>query len=142
MTFIHHDGGRQAAGFVGKAGDCAVRACAIALDRPYREVYDAINALAKHERHDTRKASNARTGVWPATVTAYLAQYGWRWTPTMQVGQGCRVHLRREELPPGRLVVRLSRHFAAVIDGVVYDTHNPVRDGTRCVYGYWQKEER
>ena len=74
MTFIHHDGGRQAAGFVGKAGDCAVRACAIALDRPYREVYDAINAIAKTEHHDTRKASNARTGVWPATVTTYLAQ--------------------------------------------------------------------
>jgi hypothetical protein len=55
----------------------------------------------------------------------------------MFIGQGCKVHLREGELPMGRLVVNLSKHFTAVIDGVVYDTHDPTRDGTRCVYGYW-----
>jgi len=24
-----------------------------------------------------------------------------------------------------------------VIDGVLHDTHDCSRDGTRCVYGYW-----
>ena len=56
----------------------------------------------------------------------------------MQVGSGCRVHLRREELPKGRLVVRLSRHLTAVIDGVIHDIYNPDRRGTRCVYGYFK----
>ena len=37
----------------------------------------------------------------------------------------------------GRLVVSLSRHWTAVIDGVIFDTHDPSRRGTRCVYGYW-----
>ena len=23
-------------------------------------------------------------------------------------------------------------------DGVVHDTYDPSRDGTRCVYGYWR----
>jgi hypothetical protein len=48
------------------------------------------------------------------------------------------VHPRAEELPDGRLVVRVSRHMCAVIDGVIHDTHDPSRAGTRCVYGYWQ----
>ena len=56
----------------------------------------------------------------------------------MQVGSGCRVHLRTEELPKGRLVVRLSRHLTAVIDGVIHDIYNPDRRGIRCVYGYFK----
>jgi hypothetical protein len=59
--------------------------------------------------------------------------------PTMQIGSGCRVHLRADELPAGRIICQVSRHLCAVIDGVVYDTHDPTRDGTRCVYGYWHK---
>ena len=63
---------------------------------------------------------------------------GFEWTPCMQVGQGCRVHLRANELPAGHLVVSLSKHWAAVIDGVVHDNGDPSRNGTRCVYGYWK----
>ncbi len=55
----------------------------------------------------------------------------------MKIGQGCTVHLRADELPGGRLIVRVSRHMCAVIDGVIHDTHDPSRAGTRCVYGYW-----
>jgi hypothetical protein len=55
----------------------------------------------------------------------------------MHIGSGCQVHLRREELPAGRLVVQASKHVVAVIDGVIHDTHDSSRDGTRCVYGYW-----
>ena len=56
----------------------------------------------------------------------------------MAIGQGCTVHLRADELPAGRLVVRLSRHVCAVVDGTVHDNHDPRRNGTRCVYGYWR----
>jgi hypothetical protein len=56
----------------------------------------------------------------------------------MSIGSGCRVHLRDGELPPGRLVVKVSRHYAAVIGGVLHDTHDSTRGGTRCVYGYWR----
>jgi hypothetical protein len=55
----------------------------------------------------------------------------------MQVGTGCQVHLRADELPEGRLIVRLSRHVAAVIDGVLHDNHDCSRQGTRCVYGFF-----
>jgi hypothetical protein len=56
----------------------------------------------------------------------------------MQIGSGCTVHLRPKELPAGRLVVSVSKHLTAVIDGVIHDTHDCSRRGTRCVYGYWQ----
>jgi hypothetical protein len=70
-----------------------------------------------------------------------MKQLGWMWTPTMQIGSGCTVHLRADELPPGRLVVSVSKHLTAVIDGVIHDTHDCSRRGTRCVYGYWQPHD-
>jgi hypothetical protein len=140
MRWIQDDGGRAAAGFKGSAGDCTVRAIAIATGLPYRQVYDALNVVARDERPRAgRRRSSARTGMYRKTSEAYLAELGWRWVPTMRVGQGCRVHLREEELPGGRIIVRLTRHLAAVIDGVVYDTHDPSRGGSRCVYGYYQQ---
>jgi len=59
----------------------------------------------------------------------------------MFVGQGCKVHLRAGELPKGRLIVAVSKHLVAVVDGVVHDNHDPSRNGKRCVYGYWTKPE-
>lgn len=136
MQFQYDDGGRAAAGFKGHAGDCVARAVAIATGRPYREVYDAINNLAKFERR-SRGKSSAREGVRKETFRYYLKLLGWTWTPTMQIGSGCKVHLRADELPKGRLVVQVSGHLVAVIDGIIHDTHDCSRDGTRCVYGYW-----
>ncbi len=139
LRFVQNDGGRQAAGFKGKTGDCVCRAIAIVTGKPYREVYDALNQAAKRERprKGGRKRSSARTGVNKATIRRYLEALGFEWMATMSIGSGCRVHLRADELPSGRLIVSVSRHIVAVIDGVVHDTHDPGRDGTRCVYGYW-----
>ena len=138
MDFIYNDGGRAAAGYKGRAGDCVVRAIAIATQKPYEEVYDAINALALTERARTGRRSSARSGVGRTTYERYLRHAGWEWVPTMRIGCGCRVHLRRGELPRGRLVVRLSRHLTAVIDGAIHDIYNPDRRGSRCVYGYFK----
>jgi len=46
----------------------------------------------------------------------------------MTIGSGCRVHLTDGELPSGRLVAALSKHYTAVLDGVVHDTYNPQRE--------------
>ena len=139
-SWVYDDGGRAAAGYRGATGDCATRAIAIATRLPYQEVYDCINRIAARERIGKRKRSksDARTGVYTPTVRRYLASIGWVWTPTMQIGSGCRVHLDADELPDGRLVVVVSRHYVAMIDGVIHDTHDPSRAGTRCVYGYFR----
>lgn len=137
MEFIFHDGGRGAAGYKGKTGDCVTRSIAIATGKPYQEVYDALNRLAQAELISKRKKrrSSSRTGVFRQTYQGYLESLGWRWTSTMSIGSGCKVHLRSSELPPGPLIVKVSRHLTTVIDGVLYDTHNCSRGGTRCVYG-------
>lgn len=141
MKFVYNDGGRAAAGYKGTAGDCVCRAIAIATERPYQEVYDLINEYAKSERTGKRKhgKSSARNGVYKQTIRKVMEHYGWRWVATMQIGQGCKVHLDENELPAGRLVVSVSKHETAVIDGVLNDTYDCTRDGSRCVYGYYVK---
>ena len=155
MRFQYNDGGRLAAGFKGQVGDCVARSIAIATGLPYLEVYDAINILAKSERRGKRKRgiSSARDGVFKETYRKYIKTLGWTWVPTMQIGSGCRVHLHDGELPDGRLIVCVSRHVTAVINGVVHDTHDPQRSFLvcaddmqrvvrRCVYGYFHKGSR
>lgn len=139
MKWVYDDGGRLAAGFKGLTGDCVCRAIAIATEVPYRDVYNSLNELAKRERVSKRKRgrSSARDGVYKATYHHYLLSLGWTWTPTMGIGTGCRVHLQREELPTGRLIVALSKHLVACIDHVIHDLSDPGRGGKRCVYGYY-----
>ena len=121
MNFVFHDGGRAAAGYRCATGDCVTRSIAIATGKPYQEVYDALNRLGQTERITKRKKkrSSSRTGVFRATYQRYLESLGWRWTSTMSIGTGCRVHLRASELPQGPLLVKVSRHPTAVIDGVL-----------------------
>jgi len=135
MLFIKHDGGRSQSGYRGATGDCVCRAISIVTGRPYLEVYATIREIAKTERRT--KKSSPRTGVSKNTTRKLMAHYGLVWTPVMTIGQGCKVHLRDGELPLGRLVVQVTRHVTAVIDGVIHDTYDCSRDGTRCVYGYW-----
>ena len=103
MVFVFDDGGRIAAGYKGKTVDCVTRSIAIASGLSYQYVYDLINDSGKTEHIGKRKRgkSNARTGVYKTTIRTLLASLGWKWTPTMQIGSGCTVHLRAEELPKG-----------------------------------------
>lgn len=178
MKCVFDDGGRKAAGYKGHAGDCVARAICIVTGLPYAEIYDRLaqgNATQRASKHSRRHArthgvETARHGIWVKRkwFKDYMAELGFVWTPTMAIGQGCKVHLADGELPAGRLIVSLSKHYTAVIDGVVHDTYNPARSkswtiepdkgqelkanqgrnengvwteiGGRCVYGYWQQK--
>ena len=134
------DGGRAAAGYKGDTGDCVTRSIAIATGKPYQQVYDALNAVRDGMRQTKRvRGSKARNGVHRVIYDRYLKALGWNFVPTMGIGTGCKVHLRTDELPSGRIICRLSRHMCAVIDGVIHDSFDPSRDGTRCVYGYYRE---
>lgn len=143
MNFKYNDGGRAAAGYKGVAGDCVTRSIAIVTGLPYQEVYDALSNGCRTQRitRGGRYKSSARDGVntkrkW---FREYMEALGFQYVATMGIGSGCKTHLRSEELPKGRLVVQVSKHYTAVIDGVINDTFDPSRGGTRCVYGYWVK---
>jgi len=142
MVWKYNDGGREEAGYKGKTGDCFARALAIATHLSYQEAYDFINEFSKIERTGKRKRgkSNARTGVYKASARWIMEELGWKWTPTMFIGSGCKVHLKADELPKGKIICNVSKHFVAVVDGVIQDTFDCSRNETRCVYGYWGKE--
>src|SRR5712671_4429815 len=128
MKVIRDDGGRAAAGFQGYTGDCVTRAVAIASGKPYAEVYKALSQGAGDERKS--RGASARNGIrtrrkW---FKDYMLSLGFIWTPTMHIGSGCKVHLHDGELPMGRLVVAVSKHYTAVIDGVIHDLYDPQRD--------------
>lgn len=157
MKFQFNDGGRKDAGYKGNTGDCVCRSICIVTGLPYQQVYDALangNAMQRRSKRTGKKAKSAAHGIntgrkW---FKEYMTSLGFVWVPTMLIGQGCKVHLLAHELPAGKLVVALSKHFTAVIDGVIHDTYSPYRDGSwskiengvetrgtayRCVYGYW-----
>jgi hypothetical protein len=165
--FQFNDGGRSLY-YKGKGGDCVTRAVAIASGLDYKEAYDALakgNASQRKSKHDKgtrRKTALRGIDTKRKWFKDYMASLGFVWVPTMQIGEGCAVHLCQEELPSGRLVVAVSRHYTAMIDGVIHDTYNPQRTWsrpdkgeelssnefrtesnnmihaeTRCVYGFW-----
>lgn len=148
MRFEFNDGGRGKTGFKGRAGDCVARAVAIVSGRPYAEVYATLAKGAGNERKS--RGASARNGIHTKRkwFKDYMLSLGFAWTPTMKIGSGCKVHLHDGELPMGKLVVAVSRHYTAVIDGVIHDTHDPQRTtlwyepegnriSRRCVYGYY-----
>jgi hypothetical protein len=156
MKFLYDDGGRKSSGYKGSAGDCVARAVAIVTGSDYADVYSELSALAGLERKS--RGASARNGIRTSRkwFKDYMQACGFSWTPTMGIGTGCKVHLADGELPAGRLVVAVSRHYTAVVDGVIHDTFDPQRstvfydgqepDGSahvsrvaqRCVYGYWK----
>lgn len=144
MNFLFNDGGREAAGYKGRTGDCVCRAICIATGLPYETVY---NRLASENANERKSKHSRKNGVKTAAhgihttrkwFKEYMKELGFKWVATMQIGSGCTVHLKEGELPNGKLVVNVSKHYTAVIDGVINDTGNPDRDGNRCVYGYYK----
>lgn len=130
MKWVFNDGGRSRY-FKGETYDCVVRAIAIATGEDYKLVYQDLHIMAKKSpRHGVNK------GVYKHYLESIL---GYTWVPCMKIGSGCRVHLNSEELPKGTIIVQVSKHIACVIDGVLHDTYDSSREGTRCVYGYWRK---
>lgn len=152
MEWREDDGGRAGAEYKGYAGDCVCRALAIVTGLPYNDVYEALAEGTGTQRAGKRgkRPRSAREGINTSRkwFKDWMAAHGFVWTPTMHIGQGCKVHLCEEELPMGRLVVAVSKHYTAVIDRVIHDTYDPQRNGIatengqqriirRCVYGYW-----
>jgi hypothetical protein len=127
-NFIQTDGGRSQY-FKGQAGDCAARAMAIALELDYKQCY---NELAAAHRATTGKRT-ARNGIYKDDFSVVLKRHGWVWHPAPKI-DGRKA--RHYDMPEGRVIARMSRHFAAVIDGVVHDSFDS-RD--KMIYGFWAK---
>lgn len=145
MQFVYCDGGRSKYFKATNVGDCVTRAIANATGIDYKEVYDRLFYLTKTRRYSKREKhyshESPRDGVFTRVAKKYLEQeLGWIWVACMSIGTGCQVHLTEDELPKeGNYILNLSRHFSCIKDGVLYDTYDCSRGGSRCVYGYWRQ---
>lgn len=120
--------------------DCVARAISTACEISYDQACLLIEQHAARERVKRNGfRSHPQRGVKKQTTRKILASLGWEWVPTMGIGSGCKVHLRADELPRGRIIVLVSRHLVAVIDGQIHDIGDPTRSGKRCVYGYYRQ---
>jgi len=144
IPFKYNDGGREKY-FKGSAGDCVTRAIAIAFEMDYKKVYNALgdaqkkwanNSWSKKAKTCREKSSTARDGVYKEVWDPFILDHGGKWEALMGIGTGCQVHVRPDELrSKGTSILRLSGHLSVWKDGVLHDTHNCSRNGTRCVYG-------
>ena len=127
-TYKYSDGGRSKY-FKGKkdAGDCVVRAIAIALELDYKYVYDEIakrNKLAYGKR-------TARDGVHKKIYDKFLKENGWVWHSAPKF-DGRKAYHR--DMPKGYVIGRMAKHLVAIKDGIVYDTFDSRH---KMIYGYW-----
>ena len=129
LKFKYNDGGRSQYFRATGVGDCVVRATAIATGRDYKEIYNIFKTECK---------GSPRNGVSSKICRKVIARLGGKWVARMGIGTGCQNHLDADGVPTqGRIIASVSKHLTAVIDGVINDTYDPSRNGTRCVYGYW-----
>ena len=137
MRFNYNDGGRSNY-FKGNVNDCVVRAIAIANNLDYKEVYDNVNKKLKSYGYPSVR----NKGVPKFITRELLKEYGWEWVPVMKIGSGCEMHLNEDELEyfnDTTIIVQVSKHISCIKNGIINDTFDCSRGGTRCVYGYYIK---
>jgi hypothetical protein len=154
VQFVFNDGGREASGFNEPAtGGCVVRAIAIATGKPYREVFHALQNGLRHQieverlcslkygiKGDYRPTATPPGGLCGHVFGPYLRWLGWEYVVRPVGTNGKPLRLRDGALPSGRLIVLLSNHLVAVIDGTLHDTFNSALRGQRPIYGYFHKK--
>lgn len=130
MNFKYNDGGRSNYFTANKVGDCVTRAIAIVKGMDYKQVYNEIKKLVGY---------TPRNGVYKKDTKKVMAHFGGTWISCSGIGTKNKVHLNDAEMPlQGRLICNLSKHVTCIVDGVINDTYDPSRGGTRMVYGYWK----
>lgn len=142
VDYRYDDGGRADAGFKGSTGDCGVRAAAIVTGVPYKLVYTQLQTLQTaynaKKRHTKQSHASVRNGVWKEVMDMFMRSHGWHWVPLAAIGGAVvRVEDCAARWPTGRVVMRLARHFSALVDGVNRDTWQQI--GPKRVYGVWVK---
>jgi len=157
--FTYNDGGMYACGDkfadftsrqkVGRMDNVAaqdhIRAIAIASELSWVKVKEEYNQFYdEHGKKSKKKiiaCSTSRQLEHAKCVKAFVEEVlGWKWVPVMKIGSGVKMHCRRNELPRGNLILRCSKYYMASVDGVIHDSYDFTRAGTRAVYGYWESE--
>ena len=131
IDYQYDDGGREAAGYRGRTGDCVVRAIAVCARQDYRAVYLTMaehmkrngyaasgNAYAIRERN--RKAPRRKGQIAARRVQdRVLELYGFR---KVRLPAGARPTFTEGRRRYGDCIVGTTKHVAAVVEGALRDT--------------------
>ena len=114
IGYVLDDGGRQAAGFKGAAGDCVTRAFAILTGMEYREAYRLLadmNALVAGSR-------SARNGLQSKVYEPVFKGYGLH---KVKLPAGPRPTYSEAYAAYGNCIVKTTHHVCAIVDGNLHD---------------------
>ena len=128
-SFVYNDGGRSEAGFKTQT-DCGIRAVAIACDISYKDARGILKKAAKNGKQGNGQIAN---GIYKEDLNTALETLGFKWSPAPKF-EGRKA--KHYDLPKGKVIARMSKHFVAVIDNVIHDTWD---SSEKMVYGYWAK---
>ncbi len=128
--YIYDDGGREEAGFKSK-GDCGIRAISIACEISYNESRKLLKEYAKRGKAQSGQISK---GIYKEDLEAALNSIGWVWHSAPKF-EGRKA--RYNDLPKGRVIARMAKHYAAIIDGDLRDSWD---SSHKMVYGYWREK--
>lgn len=129
-NFIYNDGGRLEAGFKTQT-DCGIRAVAIACDISYKDARAILKKSAKNGKQGNGQIAN---GIYKEDLNSALETFGFKWQQAPKFeGRKAKFY----DLPKGKIIARMSKHFVAVVDNVIHDTWD---SSEKMVYGYWTKQ--
>ena len=111
---------------------CGVRALVLATGVEWTEAEKLLRHFTKNGKAGNGSLSG---GIFKEDYNACLESLGYKWVAAPKFdGRKARAH----DLPAGKHIARMARHYVCVIDGDVYDTWD---SSDKMVYGYWTKEE-
>ena len=121
MKYTFNDGGRSEH-YKGKTGDCVTRAISIATKMPYDVVYNALFDIARNWKGNSKKAIRIRATASPRKSTNRNVSVKFL-NDVLGLVEVREKHKINDTLfYKGTYIVKVRRHFIAIIDGVINDT--------------------
>lgn len=149
----YNDGGRVQAGHKGLSKSSIPRACAIALNKSYEDVYIA---LMRHNIHYItvwhneisrlliKRGPDPEKGVPIPIYSKYLLQYGWIWKslPSCILKDVDTTYLKENKIVSKIIIIKAGNILTVMKKGVFYDVTNPIHNCPleRKVKGYYIKK--
>lgn len=120
-----NDAGRSNSRRSKQKNDCTVRALAMVRGMAYDDAYDLLAAAGRKCSKGFQFTNWINEQSWAARIAFPAVKGQPRMNPATFV----------QRFPQGRYICQVAKHVFAVIDGVIYDTHQNRPD--RCIYACW-----
>ena len=120
MKYTFNNGGRNEH-YKGLTGDCVTRAITIATKLPYDVVYDSLFHIAKHWKGNYKLAKRIRLN--PSPRNGCYCEVGSDFLKAINLEEvRKKLKINDQMFYKGRYVVKVRKHWIAIIDGVIHDT--------------------